>query len=165
MRARNAATPSRRAMGPEKGSNALRAGRRSAGVREVGPDRLGSACSAVGSESPVGKSGGCDASPSAGCAMDCGGVESVRQGKESSLKYTSEVVTTFPVDGTHTSAWLNGESTAAERQDGHDAWTLADEQFVGGRVSVWRTRGAIKYVDGLQRGVIPEGNGGTTGNK
>eukprot|EP00965_Chrysotila_dentata_P128010 4232948-Pleurochrysis_carterae.AAC.1 len=103
MRARNAAIPSLRAMGPEKSSNALRVGRRTAGVREVGPVRPGSARSDVWSESSVGRPGGCDASPSAGCAMDCAGVESVRQGNESSLKYTSEVVTAFPVDGTHTS--------------------------------------------------------------
>eukprot|EP00965_Chrysotila_dentata_P002997 97043-Pleurochrysis_carterae.AAC.2 len=165
MRARNAATPSRRAMGPEKSNNALRAGRRTAGVRVVGPDRPGSVCGAVGGVSLIGKPGGCDASPSECCAMDCGGAESVRQGKESSLKYTSEVVTTFPVDGTHTSARLDGESTAAERQDAHDAWTLADEQFVRRRIGFRRARGAVKYVDGLQRGVVPEGNGRTARNE
>eukprot|EP00965_Chrysotila_dentata_P172505 5692534-Pleurochrysis_carterae.AAC.1 len=70
---------------------------------DVGPVRPGSACSDVLGGSSVGRPGGCGASPSAGCAMDCAGAESVHQGNESSLKYTSEVVTTFPVDGTHTS--------------------------------------------------------------
>eukprot|EP00965_Chrysotila_dentata_P146677 4843924-Pleurochrysis_carterae.AAC.3 len=85
MRARNATTPSRRAMGPEKSRSALRAGRRQGGASDVGPERPGSAA-VICCVSPAGSPGGCDASPSEACAMDCAGAASVRHGKDSLLK-------------------------------------------------------------------------------
>eukprot|EP00965_Chrysotila_dentata_P189764 6173494-Pleurochrysis_carterae.AAC.7 len=76
MHVRNAATPSRRAMGPEKSSSALRVGRGQVGASEVGPDCPGSEMGASGGVGPVGSPGGCDASPFEGCAMDCAFVRS-----------------------------------------------------------------------------------------
>eukprot|EP00965_Chrysotila_dentata_P186082 6143408-Pleurochrysis_carterae.AAC.1 len=151
-------------MGPENSSRARRdRASRDDGVRVDVPERAGSESRLGGSPAEAGRPG-----------VHVGSSDHLPRSwhpyvVSSRGEPAAAQVNTDPHAGLHSGfgvcrARLDSECSAAEGHNAHHSRFVAGEHFVGCGVGVGRPGCAIQNVDGLLRGVVPEGDGGVGGD-